>query len=233
MTVLLLVVVAIILIFGMPFILFPNLYVLNLSQMFFPYGVILFALGGAAAIPAMREIMRGQEEKMKKAIVLGTLIPIVVTILFTFVVIGVSGEHTTPEAISGLAGALGSKIFFLGAVFGFLAIATSFLVLGLNLNDIFHYDYKFGKALSWLLACVVPLLIFLWSEPTFMNVVAFTGAVLGGLEGIIIIMIWLRAKKFGRREPEYSLKISNLVIGLVITIFVAGIIYKLIYSVVR
>lgn len=229
MTFLLLVVVIIILIFGLPYVWYPNLYVVNLKQIFFPYGVILFALAGAAAIPEIREILRGREEKIKKAIILGTLIPIVVTIFFTFVVIGACGERTTPEAISGLAGQLGPVIINLGAVFGFLAIATSFLVLGLNLKNIFNYDYKINGFLSWLLACAPPFLIFLWGAPSFIAVIAFTGAVFGGLEGILIVLIWLKAKKLGKRTPEYDLVVSNLIIGLVLVIFVLGIIYKLIY----
>lgn len=230
MTLLLLVVVAIIFFAGLPYVWYPNLYVMNLKNIFFPYGVTLFALGGAAAIPAMRELLRGQEKKFKKAITIGTIIPVVITILFTFVVIGVSGEHTTPEAINGLAGPLGQIVIFLGAIFGFLAIATSFLVLGLNLRDIFNLDYQFGRILSWLLACVVPFLIFLWSRPTFIGVISFTGAVLGGLEGILITLIWLKARKIGQRVPEYSLRISNFIICLLIMIFVLGIIYKLIYG---
>jgi len=229
MTVFLLAVMAIIFIAGLPYIWYPNLYVINLKEIFFPYGVILFALGGAAAIPAVRDLLRGQEEKIKKAITIGTAIPVILTVLFAFVVIGVSGENTSVEAISGLNLALGSKIILLGSIFGFLAIATSFLVLGLNLKDVFNCDYKFGKILSWLLACVLPFLVFLWSNPTFISVVGFTGAVLGGLEGILIILIWLKAKKAGKRSPEYSINVSRIVLDLIVFVFILGILYKIIF----
>lgn len=229
MTALLLVTVVVILIFGLPYVWYPNLYIVNLKQIFFPYGVILFALAGGAAIPEMREILRGQEEKMKKAIILGTAIPIIVTALFAFVVIGISGHNTSPEAILGLKKVLGEKIIFLGAVFGFFAIATSFLVLGLNLKNIFRYDYKLGEFLAWLLACAVPFLIFIWGAPAFIAVIAFVGAVFGGLDGLLIVLIWHKAKKMGKRMSEYSLTVSKLVINLIMIIFVLGIIYKLIY----
>ena len=229
MTILLLAVMAIIFVFGLPYVWYPNLYVMNLKEIFFPYGVILFALGGAAAVPAIRDLLRGQEERMKKAITIGAVVPLIVTALFAFVVIGISGASTTPEAVSGLAGALGSKIIIFGAIFGFLAIATSFLVLGLNLKEIFSLDYKLNKFLSWILACVLPFLIFLVGRPEFISVVAFTGAVLGGLEGILIILIWLKAKEEGKRQPEYSLTISRIVLDIVAFIFILGILYKLIY----
>jgi tyrosine-specific transport protein len=229
MTIFLLAIAAIIFVFGLPYVWYPNLYVMNLKEIFFPYGVILFALGGAAAVPAIRDLMKGQEEKMKKAITWGTAIPLVITIMFTFVVIGVSGEGTTSEAISGLVGPLGENIVILGAVFGFLAIATSFLVLGLNLKEIFHLDYKINGWFSWLLACGVPLLVFLLAKPEFISVVGFTGAVMGGLEGILIILIWLKARDEGKRRPEYSLKVSEWALSLVVLIFILGIFYKLIY----
>jgi len=229
MTILLLAVITIILVFGLPYVWYPNLYIMNLKEIFFPYGVILFALGGAAAVPAIRDLLRGQEERMKKAITIGTVVPLVITALFAFVVIGISGAGTTPEAVNGLTGALGNKIVLLGAIFGFLAIATSFLVLGLNLKEIFSLDYKLNGFLSWALACVLPFLIFLAGRPEFMSVIAFTGAVLGGLEGILIILIWFKAKEEGKRKPEYSLTVSRIVLDIVAFIFVLGILYKLIY----
>jgi tyrosine-specific transport protein len=229
MTSLLLLTVTLILIFGFPYVWYENLYVINLKQIFLPYGVILFALGGAAAIPEIREILRGQEEKMKKAIILGTSIPIIVAILFTLVVIGVCGLATSPDALSGLSKILGHKIIFVGAFFGFLAIATSFLVLGLNLKNIFNYDFKLNNLLSWILACVLPFLVFLQVNPSFISIISFTGAVLGGLEGILIILIWLKSKKLGKLTPQYTLTVSKFVIGLILIIFVFGIISRLIY----
>lgn len=229
MTIFLLAIVGVILAFGLPYVWYPNLYVMNLKEIFFPYGVILFALGGAAAVPEIRDLLRGQEKKMKKVLIWGTAIPVAITILFSFVVIGVSGENTTAEAISGLVGPLGNNIVFFGAIFGFLAIATSFLVLGLNLKEIFKFDYKINGWLSWLLACAVPFIIFLLAKPSFISVIAFTGAVLGGIEGLLIILIWLRAEKEGKRTPEYKVKVSEWVLSLVAFVFILGIIYKIIY----
>lgn len=229
MTIFLLAIVAIIFVFGLPYVWYPNLYVMNLKEIFFPYGVILFALGGAAAIPQIRELLRGQEEKMEKAIAIGTAIPLVITALFAFVVIGISGSLTTPEAINGLVGALGGKIVLTGAIFGFLAIATSFMVLGLNLKEIFQFDYKLNGLLSWALACFIPFFVFLAGRPGFISVIAFTGAVLGGLEGLLIILIWLKAKEEGKRRPEYSLVVSKVILDLIAFIFILGMLYKLVY----
>ncbi|MEK7512383.1 MAG: aromatic amino acid transport family protein, partial [Patescibacteria group bacterium] len=50
------------------------------------YGVILFAYGGAASIVPLREILRGHEQQVKRAVIVATVIPIVVYILFSLIV---------------------------------------------------------------------------------------------------------------------------------------------------
>lgn len=193
MVLLLFATMVIIFIFGFGHINFDNLNNLNLSYLFLPYGVILFALGGTVAIPEMAELI--QNRRLKSAILLGTLIPIILFIIFVFVVVGVTGKNTTQEALIGLQNILGLKIMLIGLVFGVLALITSFLVLGLNIKKIFNYDYKINKHLSWFLACFVPLILYLIGLRDFISMIAFVGAVLGGINGIIICLIYSKLKK--------------------------------------
>ncbi len=67
MTILLLLVVVILLVKAAPLVSFDNLRTFNLGKFFLPYGVILFALAGSAAVPEMRQVLAGQERKLKKA----------------------------------------------------------------------------------------------------------------------------------------------------------------------
>jgi len=127
---------------GLPMIQPANFGGADFKNLFLPYGVILYALAGSAAIPEARQILRGQERKMKKAIIWGTIIPIFVYILFALVVVGISGRQTTDDAILGLIPYFGSWVVSLGAVFGILAVFTSFIALGLNLRDVFNQDCR-------------------------------------------------------------------------------------------
>lgn len=208
---------------------FNNLIAFDKTYAFLPYGVILFALGGSAAIPEIREIIKEDEKEMKKIIIWGSLIPFIITAFFAFVIVGVTGAKTSEETILGLQGILGNWIVFPGAFFGLLAIATSFLVLGVNLKEMFILDIKLSKYFSWFLAVFAPFLIFLIASPGFINVISITGSLFGGLAGILMIIMYLKAKKLGDRQPEFNLKIPKLISYFAILIYALGIIYEIVY----
>ena len=44
---------------------------------FLPFGIIMFALNGISGVPLAREVLAGREGKLRGAIFIGTLIPIV------------------------------------------------------------------------------------------------------------------------------------------------------------
>lgn len=216
---------------GWPSINFDNLTNLNWAYFFLPYGVVLWAVGGWAAIPEMKEIFKQKYQFLKKAIIWGTLLPPLLYIIFIFTVVGVTGSATSSEGIIGLAAALKNNVIILGAFFGLLAVTTSFLVLGLCLKKIFWYDYKMNKHLAWVLTCFVPLIAYLCHLRDFVAVIGFLGATLSGLEGILMVKIYWRAKKMGRRQPEYSLRVPRLVSYGLIVLLSLGIVYQIIYSI--
>ncbi len=206
-----------------------NLLTFDASKFFLPYGIILFSLAGSVAVPEVRQIMIGEERKIKKAVVWGTIIPAVIYFVFAWVVLGVSGAETSREAIKGLIPFLGPEVILIGAVFGILAIFTSFTVLGLNLKRVYQLDWRLKKNISFLLACAVPLVLFLAGLKNFILIIGFLGVVAGGLDSILTVLIYLRAKKQGDRRPEFSLKWGRLWAGLAILLFSLGIIYQFVY----
>lgn len=228
MDIFLLIALGIIVAMSFPKINYQNFIPIDFKNLFFPYGVILFALAGGAAIPEIKDIL-GEEKKYKKVIIIGTLIPVVLYILFSFAVVGVSGGLTSKEAILGLGGFLGKGAVMAGSVLGIFAIATSFLVLGLFLKKTFWYDYKINKNLSWVLACFIPLVGFLLNLKDFIAILGAAGAVFGGLEGIFIVLIHRRAKKMGDRTPVYSLKVPNFLSYVIIGVFMLGAAYQIFY----
>ena len=205
---------------------------LKSSNIFLPYGLILFALAGGSAIPEIRNFFRvGQRTGLKWAIIIGTLIPVLVYAVFIIAVLGVSGVNTSTEAVKGLVMHLGEGVFIKYAAWvGFLAVITSFFTMGLNLKNSLIVDFKFPKALSFLLTAGVPLALFFSGFTNFITVISFSGAVLGGLEGILLIIMWRQARKKGNRVPEYSLKLGPLWQWFLVGVFIFGIIYELIYK---
>ena len=74
-----------------------NLTTFNIYNILVPFGVILFAFRGFEAVPEMKEYLIRDRKKLKKAIILGSLIPLAAYIIFTFATLGfISAEETQP-----------------------------------------------------------------------------------------------------------------------------------------
>ncbi len=228
-----LVVVLVIIVLSFSSIKFGNLSSFSASKMFIPYGVVLFAYLGMASIPEMKKELKNNIHLFKKAIIIGSLVPLIVYVLFAIVVVGVTGiENVTDGAILGMASVLGSKMLFIGTIFGILTMATSFLACGLALKDMYCCDFKLKKNKSFFITCLIPIMvffiiIFLKVEHAFFKVLDVAGALAGGILGILIVLMFWKAKKLGDRDPEYSMKKKKIVGYFLIIMFILGIIYKI------
>jgi len=210
---------------------FANLTTFNASQLLVPYGVILFAYLGAAAVPEVREVIRGHWHDLKKVVIIGTLIPIVVYTLFALVVIGVMGVSTTEIATIGIGQILGKLGIIFTNLFAVFIMTTSFIALGIALKEVYMYDYKLPKNLAWIFVCAVPVILILLGVHSFIKVIGITGAIAGGIDGILIVLMWWKAKQAGQRKPEYEISLPEIIGYLLIAMFVIGAGY-VIYSII-
>lgn len=222
-----LVIIFIIIAFSSSSINVENLQYVNLSNIFAPYGVVLFAYGGAASIVAMRQILKRKENYLAKAVILGTIIPLIIYSVFSTVVVGVTGQNTTDVATIGLGEQLGEVMVLFGNIFAFFAMGTSFLTIGITLQQFFHFDLRWNRFWSWLIVSVVPLLLFLLVTRDFINTMGIAGSISFGLTGIMIVAMFWKAKKKGNREPEFTLPKLRLVGILLIGVFILGMIYTI------
>ncbi len=204
-----------------------NLSTFSLTNILLPYGVILFALHGAAAIPEMKQCLIRDRKKLKHAIILGSLLPIIAYIIFALAVIGVTGVSTTEIATIGLGNIFGTPMVILGNLFAIFAMFTSFITLALAMKQIYMYDYKLKPTLSWVLTMIIPLIIFLVAAKSFIQVIGITGAFAWGLDGILIILMFWRARKLGDRQPEFKLGKKHLIGAILILIFIIGIVNQI------
>ena len=194
------------------------------DNIFLPYGVILFSLIGWSAVPEMADVLEKKEDKkqFKKAIIFSIIIAIFTYLLFVFSVVGVSGKNTSPETFSGLLSYLDPKIVLLGVLAGVITIADSFLILSLHLRNTLIYDYGFHMIPALFVSWGVPLILFLSGFRQFIDVIGIAGTFIGAIDGILIILIFQKAKVLGNREPEYSLKTPSFITYSLIIIFILG-----------
>lgn len=215
-----------ILIWLFPNVQFGNLNQINFSEFFVPFGVVLFALLGFTAIPEMKREIAGQEKDLKKAIILGSSIPIVIYILFSLVFVGVLGNNIAEIATLSFSG-LSGKILMLLGIFTML---TSYFVLSFALKDMFRFDLRSSKKSSFFWVSLFPILLYLFvsffSIAGFIKVLGIGGVVSGGLTGILILMMNHKAKSKGNRKPEFSVPINWIIIIALSLVFVFGVVVE-------
>ncbi len=201
---------------------FSNFLQYNTSYLFLPFGVILFAFLGLPSIPEMRRILEKDKKLMKKSIIIGSLIPLFVYLLFTLIVLGL--YDNVPEIATLAFG----KIVTLLGIFTML---TSYLALSLALQDTFRFDFNFSFKKAWLFTAFLPLIVFLlvrfFNLAGFVKVLSLGGSLAGGLLSIAMLLIHEKIQEEKReRNPEYKVRLPLMLKIVFILLFVAGIIYE-------
>jgi len=216
---------------GLPKINLANFSLVSPKNLFLPYGVIMFSLIGWTAIPEIGEMLKSREERrsLKKIIILSTVFCLLLYVFFSFVVFGISGKNTTPDSLLGLSSSLGQKVILFGALAAILTLIDSFLLIGLSLRNTLTYDLKLSRWLASVVTCGLPMILFLVGFKSFIGTVGFMGTILGTIDGIIIILMYKKAKNIYDKEPEYNLKIPSFLMCALGLIFILGALTQVIY----
>jgi tyrosine-specific transport protein len=199
-----------------------NLQNFDAKNFFLPFGLVLFALLGFTSISEMRLEIRGSEKSLKKAIILGTLVPIILYFIFSLVFVGVLGKNVEEVATISLGN--------LTTLLGIATMLTSYFALSFVLKDIFVYDVKKSR-LVFPLVILAPLLMYLllvfMNLADFIDILTIGGIVSGGLTALLILLMHLKAKKKGDRKPEFSVYMRWPLLILIGMIFVLGVFFEL------
>ncbi len=213
---------------GIPLVHALNFTPFNFSQIFLPYGVVLFALTGTFAIPEMRIILK-DGKKYVWTIITGTAIPAIVYLLFNFAIVGMSGPHTSPEAIQGILPIVGEGVGWIAALAGFFAVSASFLAFSLDLKNTLAFDWRMHHIKATLVVALVPIFLFLLGFQQLIAIMSVAGAVFGAAMSVIILLVYLRAKRLGDRKPAFSLGLPAGVVYTVIAAMVIAGAYQIVY----
>jgi tyrosine-specific transport protein len=211
---------------------FNNFYLQNISLTdwrlaFLLYGPVFFSLSGDVAIPEVCRLLDKEKNKIKSAVFWGTAIPAIFTGLFVISVAAATGENTTADTLTGLNRMFNGKIIYLALIFGLVNIFTSFLTSLQAVREIYWWDFKLSPNFAWLLAAIIPLLLFLAGARNITAVVSLTGAIVGGATGIIMIFLARQAIARPQKKPPFKIKISLAASLLLSILFLAGLLYEL------
>lgn len=199
----------------------------HVEHVFASYGVVLFALSGVAGVPMILDVIKNRKIAVQ-AISIASLVSVVVVTVFGVIVSGVSGRATTEEAITGMLFTIGPLEAGAWAIVGIIGVVTGFLVMAVYLRDLFMIDYSIPKAEAWALTLMPPLGFFLYGAWSLVAVVGITGAVFGGIDGMLIAACYWKLKK-RTVTPLLKVLIPAWVAPVIMVVYAGGIVVEVMY----
>ena len=203
-----------------------NYNLLEWKNIFLPYGPIFFAVGGGAAIPEICRLLSFEKEKIKSAIAWGTFIPAVLMLIFVLMIVGITGANTSPDTLAGLGLVLRDGVITFSLIFGLLAIITSYVVIAQATEEVYQWDLGLKNKTAWFLACFIPYGLYLLGWTNLTEVVSFTGAITGGLSGIILIWLVFRVKAKPEKVSCIKCRLNKPLAYVLSSLFVLGVVYE-------
>lgn len=192
------------------------------AQAWLPFGPVFFALG---AWPAIEPLYRYVKEKRfprrlgTVAIMAGTVISAVLYFAFVVGIFG-SGASVTPDTLGGLANWPSAKIALL-AVLGLFAIWTSYLPVGLEVENAFTIDLGASRATALIFVVFAPLALVALGVSSFFGVVGVVGGVFIALQYLLIIRIGRKALAPGR--------VGGSLLNLLSLVILSAAVYEIYY----
>lgn len=226
MTVLLVIVIGLIIGRGWGYVDLNNFSLISFENIFLPYGPIFFAIGGTSAVPEICRLLAKEKEKITRALGWGLTISTVITLIFAVMIVGVTGNATTPDTLVGLGLVFGDGITKLALIFGLLSITTSFLIAAQATREVYWWDFKINKTIAWALACFFPYLAYLFGVHDLTRVVSLTGAFTGGILGVLLIWLGIATRKNPEQKSVIKVNINKYIAFGLSFLFVIGLIYS-------
>jgi len=189
----------------------------NPVNILLPFGPLLFAFSGRAAISSIRARYAKTEyepKNFRKIILIGVLIPAVIYIIFVIATIALSGGGVTPDAVTGLTVIPVWGLIAIG-ILGLSAILTSHILLGMEFIGIVSKDIKLSNIVAYALFAIVPIIIYFFGSDNFLTLIGITGGIFLAAESIMVVLMGRSA--FGPRRADIFL----------VAVFVLGIIYEI------
>lgn len=196
---------------GFPLIDFQHFERANWNKFLFALPITFTAFSYQGTLPSVIHYLDRDRSKVRKAIVIGTLIPLVVYIFWQVVVIGnvpFYGPQGLQEALEKGSPAIGPITHWIqwpllesvGWLFGFAALVTSYLGVALGLSDFIADGFRGrGYTLSrfWILflALIPPFIINLTYPGLFLKALDLAGGIgCALLLGLLPIIMAFRRK---------------------------------------
>jgi amino acid permease len=205
---------------GMPHVSWTQLTSVTWEFWHLPYGVLMFAFSGIAAVPVQYSILSARPQLVNRSITTAIVIVSVLYTFFALTVVGISGDITSPDAFTGLYDVLGPTVVMIGSLLGILTTSTSFVMLGAALFETFTLDYRVPRLAAWGLTIVPPVGLFLSGLRNAIDVIGLAGGVAIGVQCVVILLAYLAMLRATISLQVRSRLLAYILVGILV---VAGI----------
>lgn len=188
------------------------------ASWFLPYGIVMFSLWGVSLVPQIEEMLGKHKKLLSRAVGLSLLLPVIIYLIFTVAILGISGSGTAPSALPGLAEKIGNGIEVPLLIFGLITTFTSYIALGLTLKQVLEFDFSIKPGWSWSITALVPLGLYYLGVRNFIELIAFVGAVMLAIDGMFIMIMYHKRLTSSVWKTQMS--------RLLLLILTGGIIYE-------
>ena len=158
-------------------------------------GVAIFSMGCHTVIPDIYKGI-GDYDKTRNIVIGAFLIPTIIYTVFMIVFLLVFGRDTPQIATQGLEIIYGMLGNIIGNVVPLIAIATSYIGVGLAQQNNSREFLRLSKPVAWTLTSIPPIAVYLLGIKNFADVLAFAGATGDLLAFMILPILIILVRKF-------------------------------------
>lgn len=203
----------------------PNMHVDYLTtftpnKLMLPFGVLIFAFSGFAAVPECRDALGRHQTLMYPALALAVILIAMLYALFTIGIMGLTGPFTSPQAVESLRLVAAPWLFSVVSMVGLSIVFTAYISAGNALMNSLIYDFRGRFLSSWWLTVIVPMGLLAFGVKDFIRVIGTTGGILGGVCGILLVLAYERARLTAQLSKR-QLVIPQAPVALCFFMFVA------------
>ncbi len=234
-------------IFLIPHVQLPQVRFMNPHRMWLALPVVVTSFGFQNIIPSLRVYLHDDAKQLRRAILIGSTIPLIVYIIWQFVIVGVvpaTGNGgllqilASGQPATGLATAIDHILQYgwiatLFKAFTFFAIITSFTGVSFSLFDYlmdsFHIKRTINGRLLTLVITFLPALIFAYLYPNgFILALGYAGIFVALLLGILPALMSWSGRYVKKIATGYRPRINLWGYGLLIVFSILIIVSQLV-----
>jgi len=184
------------------------------------YGVVMYSLNAAFAVPQAVKGLEGDRGKTTSAFVAGTLLNAVVVSIITFVAMAVSNP-VTKVAVIGISNAAGPLVSVSSSLFVILAMLTTYWSVSLALADIITQRTGLGTRRAWAVASLPTVLLIIFGVFDFIQYLQIAGGIVALVVMFVTVPMFLTARK-ERIIQNPIVRLGPWSTGILLTVLTVG-----------